>query len=196
MASHKSVHSFFNIRWIPVIVVISTYLISLLITAIGDIWGYDSSLYDYVRTICIILFWVDIVVVYTWRVMFRGRLNCKVVMENNYNLPQRLDNITISLTTDYFSKRIKPKFTSGKGEYIFARKVPVGFNITINVKDGKKLVFAGNVGEIEEVKWLFGNPYFRLPISSGIPKYVNLVISNSPQPIISVQEQINTTLIS
>ena len=119
-----------------------------------------------------------------WRRLFFGTINGKVVMQNRNLLPQQFENIEFSLTAKNFKKKVRPVLTNVKGEYSFQCRVPIRFYLTFRATVGDNQFITEPIGKIEGVRWLFGIPYFKLPISSGDPITVDLVISDIPDPYI------------
>ncbi len=153
MPKHKPVHPIFNNRWQPVIAFIAGILIS-------HLWGAGADV---------------------WRGFFEGTIYGKVFIENGNTSQQNLEGIEISLDIIGSNKKCKPVLTNDMGEYRFDHNVPVGCYLWINVKYGKNQRHREYIDTIEGVKWLLGSRRLALPISSGIPKRVDLGI----HPIIS-----------
>lgn len=103
-------------------------------------------------------------------------------MGNSNILPQQFENIEFALTAKDFKKKVRPVLTNVKGEYSFECRVPVWYYLTLKAKVGNNEFITEPIGKIEGVRWLFGIPYFRLPISSGDPIHVDLAISDIPDP--------------
>ena len=115
-----------------------------------------------------------------WRLLFQGTIYGKVVLKNGDVSPQPLENIEISWNAGSATKPCTPVFTNSEGEYRFERDVPVGHYLSMTAKYGKHNEIRENVGEIEDVKWLFGIEHLGLPISSGAPKRVDFTIHPTP----------------
>ena len=154
MPKHKPIHPIFNNRWSPFLEWIAALLILMFLNVAANIW----------------------------RGFFEGTIYGKVFIENGNTSQQNLEGIEISLDVIGSNKKCKPVLTNGMGEYRFDHNVPVGCYLWINVKYGKNQRHEEFIETIEGVKWLFGDRRFlALPISSGIPKRVDLGI----HPIIS-----------
>ena len=140
-----------------------------------------------------------------WRRIFFGTISGKVVMGNSNILPQQFENIEFSLTAKDLKKKVRPVLTNVKGEYsfecrvpvwyYFECRVPVWYYLTLRAKVENNEFITEPIGKIEGVRWLFGIPYFRLPISSGDPIHVDLVLSDIPDPYIVLnRKQSNYTI--
>ena len=130
-----------------------------------------------------ILFCIFLVIVARiWRRLFSGTIHGKVVVGNRNILPQQFEDVEFFLTAKDFKKKVRPVLTNVKGEYSFQCRVPVRFYLTLRATAGDNQFISEPIGKIEGVRWLFGIPYFRLPISSGDPIHVDLVISDIPDP--------------
>ena len=152
MPIHKPIHPIFNNRWSPLFEWIAALLICMFLNVAANIW----------------------------RGFFEGTIYGKVFIENGNTSQQNLEGIEISLEIAG-NKKCKPVLTNDMGKYRFDRNVPVGYYLWINVKYGKNQRYSEFIGTIEGVKWLLGSRRLALPISSGIPKRVDLGI----HPIIS-----------
>lgn len=176
MPKHKKVHPIFNNRWFPLIDLIGGGIISWIVIFLADRLGHGDIILKYELFVFIIIAMLFAFAAQVWRLSFYGMVYGKVVIENRNILTDQVHDIYISLTADNYTKKVKPVLTKVKGEYSFKCKVPVGRGITLLANIGKKQVVTEHVGEIEGVRWLFGIPFFGLPISSGNPKHVELFI--------------------
>ena len=111
-----------------------------------------------------------------WFSFFSGTLYGKCLIEHDDTPALPIENIEISWDAGTKIRRSTPVFTNTKGEYIFERKVPVGYNIVVTATFENDHHITKYVGEIEGVKWFLGIPWLRLPLSSGIPKRVDFTI--------------------
>lgn len=115
-------------------------------------------------------------VIEKWRVAFYGTVYGKVVIKNNDTTTIPLKNIEISYSSPFLEKPAFPVFSDAKGMFRFERVVPVHKPITLEAKVEKEHIYQ-HIGKIEGVKWFLGKPSLGLPLSSGVPKYVDFVIS-------------------
>lgn len=160
----KKIHPIFNDRWNPVFIFIEVYLLcSIFGTAKGFIYS-------------VLLGTLITVVKKKWRNFFKGTITGKVVVEQTDSTFTPLENIEISYSHPLLDPP-EPTFTDDAGEFCFERNIPLGKNFTVTAKIGNKNYIHQDVEEIEDVKWFFGARWLGLPISSGIPKRVDFVVS-------------------
>ncbi len=178
----QSVHRIFNHRWSPVIDWIFGIILYALILTIAKILGFGDIFYRYELFFLIAFVIIITIIAQIWRRLFFGTVYGKIVLDNNI-LQQHANKIEFFLTANSRKKKINPVPTKSLNELQFDCKVPVGCQITFTATDGNDEVINENVGEIEGVRWLFGIPYFGLPISTGVPKRVDFIIPYNPPPI-------------
>lgn len=149
------------------------------------ILGYDWIIYGYELYgyfFVVLLFGIAAQI---WRQMFFGTVNGKIVIEKSEVLSNQIEEIEISLRAIDGKVKVGAVSQNAKGEYLFQCKIPVGRKFTLAVDIGKRRVVTEDIGEIEGVRWLFGQPHFGLPISSGQPKEVDLVVPKIPADTIA-----------
>lgn len=149
--------------------------------AIIKILGYDWIIYNYELLSYFIVVLLFGIAAQIWRQAFFGTVNGKIVIEKSEVLSNQIEDIEISLHTIDDKINVGAVSQNAKGEYLFQCKVPVGRKFTLAVDVGNSRVVTEGIGEIEGVRWLFGQPHFRLPISSGQPKEVDLVVPKIPE---------------
>ncbi|MYF98286.1 hypothetical protein F4212_04000, partial [Candidatus Poribacteria bacterium] len=193
MQETKSVHPIFNNRWSPVIDWIVWSIISGIIITIAKRLGYGRFIHRFEFFVFLGIAILMGIVTLIWRRLFFGTVVGTVFIEDRKLLPRQVQNIEIAFTTDNYMKIVRPVLTNINGKYSFDCKVPVGSRIIIKAFVGHDEVISENVGEIEDVRWLFGIPFFGLPISSGNSKQVDLVIPNSPQNTIETPRPVRST---
>ena len=110
------------------------------------------------------------------RSAFYGTVYGEVVIKDNDMTTIPLQNIEISYNSPFLEKPGDPVFSDAKGKFCFERIVPVDKPITLEAKIEKDRIIYQHIGKIEGVKWFLGKPSLRLPLSSGVPKHVNLVV--------------------
>ncbi len=168
---------------------------SILFITIVEISGYGWLIDNYesfAYLIVVILFaWGARL----WRRLFFGTVNGRVILEKSKILSNQVENIEILLRTDNYKVKVGPIFENAKGEYLFQSKVPTGHPITLTVDVGNGQGVTENISEIEGVRWLFGKPKFGLPLSSGQPKQVDLVIPNIPQNAIATHKPVRARIL-
>ncbi len=111
-----------------------------------------------------------------WRAAFYGTVYGKVVMKDSDTTTIPLKNIEISYNSSFLEKPGIPVFSDAKGMFSFERVVPVHKPITLEVKIEKDHIIYQHIGKIEGVKWFLGQPSLRLPLSSGDPKHVDVIV--------------------
>lgn len=157
------------------------------------ILGYDWIIYNYELYAYLIVVLLFGIAVQIWRQMFFGTVNGKIVIEKSKVLSNRLENIEISLRAIDHKVKVGSVSENAKGEYLFQSKIPVGRKFTLALDVGNKRIITEDIGEIESVRWLFGQPHLGLPISSGQPKQVDLVVPNIPEDAIAPCRPVRTT---
>ena len=149
---------------------------------------YDYEVYAYLFVVAFFSFAAQI-----WRRLFFGTVNGKVVIEKSNVLLKEVQDIEISLRALDYQVKVGSISKNAKGEYLFQCKIPLGRKFTLRVDVGNSRVLTEDVGEIEGVRWLFGKPTFGLPISSGEPKQIDVVIPDIPQNTIATRSPVRTT---
>ncbi|RKU09258.1 hypothetical protein C6501_15615 [Candidatus Poribacteria bacterium] len=160
----SKVHPVFNDRWIPVFAFIELYL---LCSIFGTLAGIAYSIL------------LGIAVTFTknkWRNFFKGSILGKVVVGKSGSTFTPLENIEISYSHPLLEP-CTPTRTNALGEFSFENEVPLGKDFTLTAKIGNKNYIHQDIGEIEQVKWFLGARWLGLPISPGIPKRVDFVVS-------------------
>ena len=114
-----------------------------------------------------------------WRAAFYGTVYGKVVMKDSDTTTIPLKNIEISYNSPFLEKPGIPVFSDARGMFRFERVVPVHKPITLEAKIEKDHILYQHIGKIEGVKWFLGQPSLRLPISSGDPKHVDVIVPSS-----------------
>ena len=149
---------------------------------------YDYEVYAYLFVVALFSFAAQI-----WRRLFFATVNGKVIIEKSNVLFKENQDIEISLRALDYQVEVGAVSQNAKEEYLFQCKIPLGRKFTLGVDVGDKRVLTEDVSEIEGVRWLFGNPKFGLPISSGEPKQVDVVIPDIPQRTISTYKPVRKT---
>lgn len=176
MPETKEIHPIFNHRWSPIIDWIVWSIISGIIITIAKRLGYGNLIYRYEFFVFIGIAILFGIATHIWRRLFYGTVSGMVVVEDRSILPQQFENIDLTLTTTNYKKKLKPVLTNIKGEYAYAVKVPLGCRFKLTAKYDNEDIITENIDKIEDVRWLFGIPYFGLPISSGNPKQFDIVV--------------------
>lgn len=187
MQETKPIHPIFNNRWSPIIDWIFAIIPYTLILMIAKILGFENIFYRYEFIILIVFVILITIIAQIWRRLFYGTVTGMVIINDRNILPQQVENIELTLTATNYKKKLKPVLTNIKGEYAYTFKAPPGCRFTLTVKYENKDIITENIDEIQDVRWLFGIPYFGIPISSGNPKQFDIVIPNSPSPILGNQ---------
>ena len=149
---------------------------------------YDYELYAYFGVVILFGFVAQI-----WRMLFLGTVNGKFVIERSEVLSNKIEDIEISLRAIDCKVKVGSVSENTKGEYLFQSKIPLRRKFTIAVDVGNRRVVTEDIGEIEGVRWLFGQPHLGLPISSGQPKEVDLVVPNIPEDTIASHSPTRST---
>ena len=113
-----------------------------------------------------------------WRTAFSGTVYGRVFIENNDTNIIPLKNIQIFYNSPFLEKPGVPVFSDVKGRFCFNDVVPVHKPITLEAKISEDRLIYQHIGRIQGVKWFLGQPSLRLPLSSGVPMHVNLVVPN------------------
>ena len=175
---HNKNHSSPNSKWFPVLGIIRFLIYYSIFNYIFlNIFGLNilGILIGFLCTM--LLHFVIETVKEKWRAAFTGTVYGKVVIKNNDTPTIPLKNIEISYNSPFLEKPGIPIFSDVKGMFRFERVVPVHKPITLEAKIGKDHIIYQHIGKIEGVKWFLGKPSLRLPLSSGVPKYVDFVVS-------------------
>ena len=136
--------------------------------------------------------------------MFRTQVNgikgCRLrisirnsIVNITYSQLAQVVNIDISLRAIDYKVKVRPISENARREFLFQCKIPVGRKFTLGVDVGNRRVITEDIGEIEGVRWLFGNAKFGLPISSGEPKEVDLVVPNISENTIATHRPTRRT---
>lgn len=139
---------------------------------IGELFG--------IFTIVVLLYLVNSAINFIankWLAAFNGTIYGKIVVKNNNTTIIPLKNIEISYNSPLLEKPGIPVFSDAEGRFRFERVVPVHKPITLEAKIGKDRLIYQHIGKIEGVKWFLGKPSLRLPLSSGVPKHVDFIVS-------------------
>lgn len=153
--------------------------------AIIKILGYDWIIYNYELFAYFVVVLLFGIAAQIWRRMFFGTVNGKIVFETGEVLSNQFEDIEISLRAIDDKVKVGTVSQNAKGEFLFQRKIPVGRKFTLAVDVGNSRVVTEDIGEIEGVRWLFRQPHFRLPLSSGQTKEVDLVVPKIPENTIA-----------
>ena len=160
---------------------------------IAKILDFDWIIYDYEVNAYLFVAAFFSFAAQIWRRLFFGTVNGKVVIEKSNVLSTEVQDIEISLRALDYHVKVGSVSKNAKGEYLFQCKIPLGRKFTLGVDVGNSRVLTEDVGEIEGVQWLFRKPTFGLPISSGEPKQVDVVIPDMPQNTIAAHRPVRTT---
>lgn len=141
---------------------------------------YDQEVNAYLFVVVSFLFAAKI-----WQRLYFGTVNGRVVIDKSNVLLKEVQDIEISLRALEYKVEVGTVSKNAKGEYLFQCKVPLRHKFTLGIDVGNIRVLTEDVGEIEGVRWLFGMPKFGLPISSGEPVQVDVVVSDISQNTIA-----------
>lgn len=149
---------------------------------------YDYEVYAYLFVVAFFSFAAQM-----WRRLFFGTVNGKIVISKKKVLSKEVQDLEISLRALDYKVEVGSVSENAKGDYLFQCKIPLGRKFTLGVDVGNNRVLTEDVGEIEGVRWLFGMPQFGLPITSGEPKQVDVVVPDIPQRTIEMHKPARKT---
>ena len=121
-----------------------------------------------------------------WRSYFKGTVYGTVLTNSDSNASVPFKNIEISWGPSHHrTKKDIPVITNEKGEFHFENLPLKPNNLTLTAKLTNNRYINQDIGDIEGVRWFLGKRWLGFPISSGIPKRVDVVIPDIPPPIFS-----------
>lgn len=186
---HKKTRSSPNSKWYPVLEVIQTlfYYIIMEITynhIFFNIFGGIKGLLCAVISTFLIGFVIE-TAKKKWRSHFKGTVYGTILTKSNSNSSVPLKNVEISWgPSHHVTKKDLPAITNAKGEFHFESLPLRPNNLTLTAKLTNNRYIHQDIGDFEGVRWFLGRRWLGFPLSSGIPKRVDLMIPDIPPPII------------
>ncbi len=180
-------HSSLNSKWFPVLSFMN-FLIYYLIFEntyqyiFLDLFGPIIGLLCTLLCILLITFAIE-TATKKMRSLFKGTVYGTVVLNSDNTSPAPIKNVEVSWgPSHHLRRKDTPVITDEKGEFRF-ENIPLRPHLTLTAKLTNNRYVHQVIDDFEGVRWFLGKRWLGFPMSSGIPKRVNFVISDMPPPI-------------
>ena len=171
-----------NSKWFPVLSFIK-FLIYYLIFEntyhyiFSDLFGPIIGLLCTLLCILLITFVME-TAIEKCRSFYKGTVYGTVVLNSDNTSPAPIKNVEVSWgPSHHLRRKDTPVITDEKGEFRF-ENLPLRPHLTLTAKLTNNRYVHQVIGEIEGVRWFLGRRWLGFPMSSGIPKRVDFMISD------------------
>ena len=169
---HTKNQTILHSKWYPVLGIIKFLVYFIILDyIISDIFGVVAAFFG-----IILLELVIETVKKKWRAAFRGTVYGNVVLKSDGVSSVPIKDIEISWGPSHHrTKQTFPVITNAKGEFRF-ENLPLQPYLMLTATLTKDRYIHQDIGDFEGVKWFLGRRWLGLPLSSGVPKRVDLIV--------------------